>query len=87
MEATARLRAKFADIPPSEPSIARFEDGELVHFVPRHRIDGHDAQPVAADLDKTVRSAGRVKFRSGDGRTADMSAIVAVEEHGIRRAS
>ena len=50
VEATAKARAYFADIPPSSPSIALFKDGELVHFVPRHRIEGRDAQAVAADL-------------------------------------
>jgi putative YphP/YqiW family bacilliredoxin len=50
LEATARARARFADIPPSSPSIALFKDGELVYFVPRHRIEGRSAQDVARDL-------------------------------------
>ncbi len=50
LEATARARGYFADIPPSSPSIALFKDGELVYFVPRHRIEGRDAAGVAADL-------------------------------------
>ncbi|WP_371503077.1 BrxA/BrxB family bacilliredoxin [Kitasatospora sp. NBC_00374] len=50
LEATARMRSHFADIPPSQPSMAIFKDGELVYFVPRHRIEGRDAQAVAADL-------------------------------------
>ena len=50
LEATARARGKFADIPPSSPSIALFKDGELVYFVPRHRIEGRSAQDVARDL-------------------------------------
>ncbi|HWO61069.1 MAG TPA: BrxA/BrxB family bacilliredoxin [Umezawaea sp.] len=50
MDATARMRAEFPDIPPSEPSIALFQDGELVHFVPCHRIQGRDARQVAEDL-------------------------------------
>lgn len=50
LEATARFRGYIADIPPSSPSFAVFKDGELVHFVPRHRIEGRDAQAVAADL-------------------------------------
>ncbi|MDY0811068.1 BrxA/BrxB family bacilliredoxin [Kitasatospora purpeofusca] len=50
LEATARMRAHFADIPPSEPSFALFKDGELVYFMPRHRIEGSDAQVVASDL-------------------------------------
>jgi len=50
LEATARARGYLADIPPSSPSIALFKDGELVHFIPRHRIEGRDATAVAADL-------------------------------------
>ena len=50
VEATARARAHFADIPPSSPSIALFKDGALVWFLPRHRIEGRDALDVAADL-------------------------------------
>ena len=50
VEATARARSHFADIPPSSPSIALFKDGELVYFVPRHRIESRSAEQVAADL-------------------------------------
>jgi putative YphP/YqiW family bacilliredoxin len=50
LEATAKARAYMADIPPSSPSIAFFKDGELVYFIPRHRIEGRDAQAVAGDL-------------------------------------
>lgn len=50
LEATARARGYMAEIPPSSPSIAFFKEGELVHFVPRHRIEGRDAQAVAHEL-------------------------------------
>ena len=50
LEATARARAAFADIPPSSPSMALYKDGELVYFVPRHRIEGRTGQEIAADL-------------------------------------
>jgi bacilliredoxin len=50
LEATARFRSHIQDIPPSSPSIALFKDGELVHFIPRHRIEGRDAESVARDL-------------------------------------
>lgn len=50
LEATARARSYFADIPPSSPSIALYKDGELVYFVPRHRIEGRSAEQVAEDL-------------------------------------
>lgn len=50
LEATARARQFFPQYPPSSPSIALFKDGEVVHFVPRHRIQGRDAATVAAEL-------------------------------------
>jgi putative YphP/YqiW family bacilliredoxin len=56
LEATARARSYFPDIPPSSPSIAVFKDGELVHFVPRHRIEGRSAQDVADHLTEVLRA-------------------------------
>ena len=50
LEATARARGYFPDIPPSSPSVAFLKDGELVYFLPRHRIEGRDANAVARDL-------------------------------------
>ncbi len=50
LEATARARGYFPDIPPSSPSIAFVKDGELVYFMPRHRIEGRDAHMVAREL-------------------------------------
>lgn len=50
VEATQKAREYFADIPPSSPSIALFKEGELVYFVPRHRIESRSAEDVAADL-------------------------------------
>lgn len=50
LEATAQARSYFPDIPPSSPSVAFFKDGELVFFMPRHRIEGRSAEAVAEDL-------------------------------------
>lgn len=50
LEATAKARGYFADLPPSSPSMAMFRDGELVHFVPRHRIESRGADVIAAEL-------------------------------------
>jgi len=50
VEATAQARGYFADFPPSSPSMAVFKDGELVHFVPRHRIESRDAREIADEL-------------------------------------
>jgi putative YphP/YqiW family bacilliredoxin len=52
VEAVAKTRSYFADVPPSSPSIAMFKDGELVHFVARHMIEGRDPKTIAADLTK-----------------------------------
>lgn len=49
-EATARARELIGDVPPSSPSIALLKDGELVHFVPRHLIEGQTAELVAREL-------------------------------------
>jgi len=46
----AKARAYFPDIPPSSPSMAFFKDGELVWFMPRHRIEGRSADEVSRDL-------------------------------------
>jgi putative YphP/YqiW family bacilliredoxin len=54
LEATARARSHFADYPPSSPSVALFKDGQLVHFVPRHAIEGRTAEQVAGDLVKAL---------------------------------
>lgn len=50
IEATARARALIGDVPPSSPSIALLKDGELVHFVPRHLIEGQSAEVIAGEL-------------------------------------
>ncbi|MCK5469957.1 MAG: BrxA/BrxB family bacilliredoxin, partial [Cyclobacteriaceae bacterium] len=42
-EATAKVREYTLPFPPSSPSIALFKDGELVHFVERHHIEGRPA--------------------------------------------
>jgi putative YphP/YqiW family bacilliredoxin len=49
-DAVARARRYFDGYPPSSPSLALFRDGELVHFVPRHQIEGRMAVDVANDL-------------------------------------
>ncbi len=50
VEATAKARSYFPDIPPSSPSMAFFKDGELLWFMPRHRIEGRTAEDVSQDL-------------------------------------
>jgi len=49
-DATQRARSFFSDYQPSSPSIALLKDGEVVHFIHRHMIEGRGPQQVAADL-------------------------------------
>ena len=49
-EAVAEARKHMAPFPPSSPSIALFKDGELVHMIDRHHIEGHPAGAIAANL-------------------------------------
>ena len=50
LDATARARQYFAEYQPSSPSVALMRDGEIVHFVHRHQIEGRSPQSIAADL-------------------------------------
>jgi len=50
MEAVQQLRTHLLPYPPSSPSIALFKNGELVHFIERHMIEGRPAQMIAANL-------------------------------------
>jgi putative YphP/YqiW family bacilliredoxin len=49
-EATAKAREYTMPFPPSSPSIALFKDGELVHFVERHHIEGRPAEIIGEHL-------------------------------------
>lgn len=48
--ATAKARDHMQPYPPSSPSIALFKDGQLVHFIERHHIEGRSAQMIADNL-------------------------------------
>ena len=50
VEATAQARSYFHGYPPSSPSIALLKDGEVVHMIERHQIEGRDADEIAEDL-------------------------------------
>ena len=49
-EAVAKARQYTLPYPPSSPSIALFKDGELVHFVERHHIEGRNAEMIGNHL-------------------------------------
>ena len=49
-EAVDAARAAMVPFPPSSPSMALFKDGELVHMLERHHIEGRSADMIAANL-------------------------------------
>ena len=49
-EATAKAREYMLPYPPSSPSIAVFKDGNLIHFIERHHIEGRSAEMIAANI-------------------------------------
>ena len=50
IDAVVQARKHFSPYPPSSPSIALFKNGELVHFVERHNIEGHSANAISEHL-------------------------------------
>lgn len=50
VEAVQTLRQHLLPYPPSSPAIALFKDGQLVHFIERHQIEGRPAQLIASNL-------------------------------------
>jgi putative YphP/YqiW family bacilliredoxin len=50
--ATAKAREYMQPYPPSSPCIALFKDGNLVHFIERHHIEGRPAEMIAENLNQ-----------------------------------
>lgn len=50
IDAVKKIREHLLPYPPSSPSIALFKDGQLVHFIERHMIEGRSAQMIAENL-------------------------------------
>lgn len=50
IEAVQAVREHLLPYPPSSPAIALFKDGQLVHFIERHQIEGRPAQMIANNL-------------------------------------
>jgi len=50
IEAVKTLRQHLLPYPPSSPAVAFFKDGQLVHFIERHQIEGRPAQMIAQNL-------------------------------------
>lgn len=51
-EAVDKARQYTLPYPPSSPSMALFKDGQLVHFIERHQIEGNTADTIAQHLGK-----------------------------------
>jgi len=49
-EATDKVREFMIPFPPSSPSMALFKNGELVHMLERHHIEGRPAEMIAENL-------------------------------------
>lgn len=49
-EAVDAAREHMVPFPPSSPSMALFKDGELVHMLERHHIEGRPAELIAENL-------------------------------------
>ena len=49
-EATDKAREYMIPFPPSSPSMALFKNGELVHMLERHHIEGRPAELIAENL-------------------------------------
>ena len=49
-EATEAARSLMVPFPPSSPSMALFKNGELVHMLERHHIEGRPANMIAENL-------------------------------------
>ena len=49
-EAVDKVREMCLPYPPSSPAIALFDNGNLIHFVERHHIEGRDATMIAEHL-------------------------------------
>lgn len=49
-DAVDAARKHMFPFPPSSPSMALFKDGELVHMLERHHIEGHPADIIAENL-------------------------------------
>jgi len=49
-DATNKAREYMVPFPPSSPCMALFKDGELVHMLERHHIEGRPAELIAENL-------------------------------------
>ncbi len=54
-EAVDKVRENMNPFPPSSPAVALFKDGELVHILERHHIEGRSAEAIAKNLSEAYK--------------------------------
>ncbi|WP_026562611.1 BrxA/BrxB family bacilliredoxin [Bacillus sp. J37] len=52
-EATAKMRDYFEGYEPSSPSMALLKEGKVVHFIPRHEIEGNSIEAIMQNLESS----------------------------------
>ncbi len=52
-EATAKMREHFEGYEPSSPSMALLREGKVVHFIPRHEIEGNSIEAIMQNLENS----------------------------------
>lgn len=52
-EATAKMRKYFEGYEPSSPSMALLKEGKVVHFIPRHEIEGNSIEAIMQNLESS----------------------------------
>ena len=55
-DAVDTARKHLLPYPPSSPAIALFKDGELVHMIERHHIEGRTADMISQHLQKVYET-------------------------------
>jgi putative YphP/YqiW family bacilliredoxin len=50
LDAVRKIREHLLPYPPSSPAIALLKDGQVVHMIERHMIEGRSAQMIAHNL-------------------------------------
>ena len=55
VEAVDTAREMMAPFPPSSPSMALFKDGQAVHMIERHHIEGRNAELISENLQGAFR--------------------------------
>lgn len=56
IDAVKQARTYLLPYPPSSPSIALFKDGQLVHMIERHMIEGRSAEMIATNLSQAYEA-------------------------------